>query len=166
MPLTPTQRRLALSAVLLVIAGGLAILFGRGPGPGRLWHLDLNSGELFPATMASAAPIAAPSGPLPDGSPAGVLAMVVVPAGGGKPEIAYIQRFTAEARSLRERQLRGEVLASGDEDRITAGIEVAAPPDTPGLTAAWHGINTRAGEAIIARLQMLLAAGGRVDLPR
>jgi len=41
------------------------------------WFYDLNTGRLFTAEKGLAPPIDAPSGPLPDGSPAGVRAYVL-----------------------------------------------------------------------------------------
>jgi hypothetical protein len=41
------------------------------------WYYDLNTGELFAAQKGLTPPIEAPSGPLPDGQPAGVRAYVL-----------------------------------------------------------------------------------------
>jgi len=41
------------------------------------WYYDLNTGELFTAPAGLAGPIEAPSGPLPNGHPAGVKAYVL-----------------------------------------------------------------------------------------
>jgi len=41
------------------------------------WYYDLNTGKLFVAEAGLTVPIKAPSGPLPDGSPAGVRAYVL-----------------------------------------------------------------------------------------
>ena len=42
----------------------------------KSWYYDLNTGELFAARKGLIPPVEAPSGPLPDGSPAGVKAHV------------------------------------------------------------------------------------------
>ena len=42
----------------------------------KSWYYDLNTGELFAARKGLVPPIEAPSGPLPEGSPAGVKAHV------------------------------------------------------------------------------------------
>ena len=42
----------------------------------KAWFYDLNTGKLFTAKSNLTGPIAAPSGPSPDGSPAGVKAYV------------------------------------------------------------------------------------------
>jgi hypothetical protein len=45
--------------------------------PTKAWFYDLNTGKLFIAKTGLTPPIAAPSGPLPDGRPAGVKAIVL-----------------------------------------------------------------------------------------
>ncbi len=45
-------------------------------GPKKAWFYDLNTGELFTAKSKLLPPTKAPSGPLPDGTPAGVRAYV------------------------------------------------------------------------------------------
>ncbi len=45
-------------------------------GPKKAWFYDLNTGELFTAKSKLLPPTEAPSGPLPDGTPAGVRAYV------------------------------------------------------------------------------------------
>ena len=42
----------------------------------KAWYYDLNTGQLFVANNDLTTPISAPSGPLPDGKPAGVKAYV------------------------------------------------------------------------------------------
>ena len=42
----------------------------------RAWFYDLNTGQIFRASSNAAPPIEAPSGPLPNGAPAGVKAYV------------------------------------------------------------------------------------------
>lgn len=65
----------------LVLAGVLARIVRRAPKPGfreskRVWFYDLNTGELFSASSKKVGLIEAPSGPLPNGDPAGVRAHV------------------------------------------------------------------------------------------
>ncbi|MFH1615693.1 MAG: hypothetical protein ABIG61_11505 [Planctomycetota bacterium] len=45
--------------------------------PKKEWYYDLNTGKLFTAQPGLNCPVDAPSGPLPDGSPAGVRAYVL-----------------------------------------------------------------------------------------
>ncbi|MBN2133057.1 MAG: hypothetical protein JW741_26390 [Sedimentisphaerales bacterium] len=67
------------SLLLLIVV--LAVIRRPAPGPeyeeGReAWFYDMNTGKLFTAGRGKAGPIEAPSGPLPDGGPAGVRANV------------------------------------------------------------------------------------------
>ena len=57
----------------------------------KAWFYDLNTGELFVAGDDLVPPIEAPSGPLPDGGPAGVRAYVLT----YKPQPDRSQRFIA-----------------------------------------------------------------------
>jgi len=67
--------------LVLLLLGGVVRIVRRAPKPGfreskRVWFYDLNTGELFVASGKQVGPIAAPSGPLPNGEPAGVRAHV------------------------------------------------------------------------------------------
>jgi hypothetical protein len=73
----------AIVALLLVIllASGVARIVRRVPRPQfresrKAWFYDLNTGELFSASSKQVGPIDAPSGPLPNGGPAGYRAHV------------------------------------------------------------------------------------------
>lgn len=67
----------------------------------KAWFYDLNTGDLFADKNDSFAPIEAPSGPLPNGEPAGVRAYVY--SYSGEPNdpnhfIVYLEKFTAEGK--------------------------------------------------------------------
>ena len=68
----------------------------------KAWFYDLNTGELFTAKSKLLPPIKAPSGPLPDGSPAGVRAYVFCyddPNGNApEPFIGFLETLTPEAK--------------------------------------------------------------------
>lgn len=70
-----------LSAGLLLIVLTIQWLGATGPPEvehiEREWYYDLNTGKLFTAEKGQTPPIAAPSGPLPSGAPAGVRAYVL-----------------------------------------------------------------------------------------
>jgi len=70
----------AASAMLLLVIA-LWLLIPDKPMPvvtiEEEWYYDLNTGELFTAEKGLAPPIDAPSGPSPDGKPAGVRAYVL-----------------------------------------------------------------------------------------
>lgn len=109
------------AAVLLIVA--LAAIYRQvcEPGgarlPAQIWFYDLNTGKLFPASIDSVPPIAAPSGPLPTGEPAGVLAHVVTCTTCDESEriIVYLGTRSPEAQA-RLAELR----------KIPAGTEVPA----------------------------------------
>jgi hypothetical protein len=61
-----------------------------------VWFYDINTGELFKAKAKLIPPIEAPSGPLPDGNPAGVMAHVFTyndSNGVPKTFIAYLEKM-------------------------------------------------------------------------
>lgn len=75
--------RVGITVVVSVVV--LALVYGLASRPGsrqefkegkRAWFYDQNSKELFVDSRKRAGPIAAPSGPLPNGEPAGVRARV------------------------------------------------------------------------------------------
>lgn len=71
----------SLSTGLLLIVLAIQWLGGNAPPEvehiEREWYYDLNAGKLFTAEKGLTPPIAAPSGPLPSGAPAGVRAYVL-----------------------------------------------------------------------------------------
>lgn len=73
---------LLVTTVALLILGSAVWKLGRNSGGVPVaqgvfaWFYDLNTGRLFQATCNKLGPIAAPSGPLPGGEPAGVRAHV------------------------------------------------------------------------------------------
>jgi len=76
-------RAAAIIALLfvLLLAGVLSRIVRRTPGrqfreSKKVWFYDLNTGELFSASSKKVGPIEAPSGPLPNGKPAGYKAHV------------------------------------------------------------------------------------------
>lgn len=68
---------------------------------GKAWFYDLNTNELFDAPATSIPPIEAPSGNLPDGTPAGVQAVVL--EGNGERKIAYIFTYPPETKAHLDR---------------------------------------------------------------
>lgn len=75
--------RIGVAVVLCVLV--LALVFGLAARPGpqqafkegrRAWFYDQNTDELFVESIKKTGPIAAPSGPLPNGDPAGFRARV------------------------------------------------------------------------------------------
>jgi len=66
--------------------------------PAKEWFYDLNTSELFAAKTNSFPPIKAPSGPLPDGQPAGVRAYVFQYDNESEEFIGFLETLTPEAR--------------------------------------------------------------------
>ena len=65
----------------------------------KAWFYDLNTSKLFIDEDTKLPPISAPSGPLPDGSPAGVRAHVYCRGFGdnqSKPFIAFLETYKTE----------------------------------------------------------------------
>ena len=73
---------IGITVVTVVILFVVVISLFSGPGAPEVqefkkgWYYDLNTGKLFVAKSSLVPPIEAPSGPLPDGKPAGVRAHV------------------------------------------------------------------------------------------
>ncbi len=67
-----------LTVILLILIIYSVVRTKSAPVPEyeKAWYYDLNTGQLFVAENDLATPIQAPSGPLPDGKPAGVKAYV------------------------------------------------------------------------------------------
>jgi hypothetical protein len=72
-----------------------------------VWFYDLNTNKLFKADEDMRPPVKAPSGPLPDGSPAGVRAYVFTTA--KEPNeldliIVYLEKFASQAEEFSKEQ--------------------------------------------------------------
>ncbi|MFC1677371.1 hypothetical protein ACFL3G_09965 [Planctomycetota bacterium] len=69
----------------------------------KAWYYDLNTGKLFVAEADQNPPIKAPSGPLPNGELAGVLAHVYKSYHdkNAEPFIAFVEKLTDEAQKTR-----------------------------------------------------------------
>lgn len=91
--------------VLLGLALFIVIKTGRPAGystPVSVYYYDLNTGELFAALSTEIPPIEAPSGPLPNGKPAGVRAFVYSCGDCSDPaqrRVAWLEKYTARAKA-------------------------------------------------------------------
>lgn len=100
------------AAILCVLAVSAAVVSAfwvfREPTyePGKAWFYDLNTKELFVAPGSSIPPIEAPSGSLPNGTPAGVQAVVL--EGNGEQKIAYLFTYPAEAKAQLDQMNAGD----------------------------------------------------------
>jgi hypothetical protein len=130
----------ALFSVLLL--GGVWCWAGREPADRRYpankkaWFYDLNTGELFSASGKQIGPIEAPSGPLPDGGPAGfrahVYSYVLEPNASEcfvgfleKPDPHTDARQLASARTNFAEWARGRLIRRVDDD---PWVSPASPP--------------------------------------
>lgn len=100
-----SQQKLLIAGVVMLIAAGLFIsqtLMSHQPGvPSGAWYYDLNTNRLFPGPNKALSPIQAPSGPMDDGSNAGVRAYVFACSSceqEGDRVIGYLEKYTPEGR--------------------------------------------------------------------
>lgn len=100
---------------VLAIAGGSVLLLvvmvvlqlipreaERFEVPEKVWFYDLNTQELFQVKRSKLPPIEAPSGPRPDGSPAGVRAYVYEKPDGSMGEVAFLEMFLPEGKEAQQ----------------------------------------------------------------
>ena len=93
------------SVLILIIAIVVILRDVAGPpipqGPTQTWFYDLNTAKLFPGPIGSIPPIPAPSGPLPDGTLAGVLAHVHTCKTCAESDraVVYLETRTPEAQA-------------------------------------------------------------------
>ena len=101
----PRRKLILVSVSILVLIGSVFSLWRSCSRPSprfraENWFYDLNTGQLFPGPRGAIPPIDAPSGPLPDGTPAGVRAHVFG-CGGCDPKnrtIAWLETYTVQER--------------------------------------------------------------------
>lgn len=129
-------------AVLLLIVIWLLIPGERTlelEAPGKAWFYDLNTGELFVDRSDLAAPIKAPSGPLPDGGLAGVKAYVFSYAA----EPNESERFIG---FLEKADPNGAAIGS-DSDEWGVGMLIRRLEDKE-----WVRANSKKGRAILTEV--------------
>jgi len=125
----------ALCALIFILTG-LSQIFGgsekSGPaGSSKAWFYDLNTGELFTAAAKELPPIKAPSGPLPDGQPAGVLAHVFSFA--DEPNelnrfIAFLETYTPDMKEqmsafLKSKNKNPDLLKDWNSGRLVRAVD-------------------------------------------
>jgi len=139
--LTRSQSLVGLGAALVLVASLVAVFWQlRGPSTSRFstteWYYDLNTGQLFAAPLGEIPPIAAPSGPLPDGSPAGVRAHVYGcgDCSEANRTIAYLETYTPEDRQRLQALLK---IQFGKEPPSADSGFMAGPED--GILLAGQG---------------------------
>ncbi|HEV57381.1 MAG TPA: hypothetical protein ENN87_07770 [Phycisphaerales bacterium] len=143
------------STLLLLIVVVSMLIGGESAEPvtsDQAWFYDLNTGKLFAVSASKVPPVATPSGPTPDGAPAGVRAYVVTYGSGGdrsEPTVAYLetrapdtppsayhaahQHFGAEwGKGLLVRRVDDPEWVPADSPTGRAIIERAHQPDDQG----------------------------------
>lgn len=150
----------AFSLLLLLLVWGLASRstpqreFEEGR---RAWFYDQNTGELFVGSSKKTGPIAAPSGPLPNGEPAGVRARVysyVLDPDESKLFVGFLERpdpdtpFKASAADMKEfsKWARGRLVKRVEDEQWVAAsspegheiVEALTRPNRKGQTPIYH----------------------------
>ncbi|NQU11620.1 hypothetical protein HQ590_12575 [bacterium] len=152
-----TQKVVGIASVLVLVLAVVLILRQLRPPPrpaipSQDWYYDLNTQQLFAAPVAQLPPIPAPSGPLPDGSPAGVRAVVYgcQDCGAADRSIIYLETYTAAARN--EAATRLQVTTDGrppqfrPDSATGTGVLVSDPQELN-----WVDLGTADGQAIAKR---------------
>jgi len=112
------------------------------------WYYDLNTGKLFIAKSDLIPPIEAPSGPLPDGKPAGVKAYVfsyTYEPNESERFIGFLETFTSEARKNQSKSAKSkagsaaELIKQWGQGRLVRRVE----------DEQWYAANSDEGRAII-----------------
>lgn len=104
----------------------------------KAWYYDLNTGELFVDKFDDIPPIEAPSGPLPDGSAAGVRAEVY----------SYVAEPTEDERQIGYLwKMEPGYIKSGENEDWDTGKLVKKPADK-----RWVKANSRRGKQITSEL--------------
>lgn len=115
--------------IMLVVLGAEALSGPAAISAGKVWYFDLNTGELFAARDGQTPPIAAPSGPQPDGAAAGVRAYVFACGDcGNKSErfVGYLQVYSLESKQPYLRRVedgQDKWVLAGDAEAIKIAKE-------------------------------------------
>ncbi len=120
--------------------------------PKQVWYYDLNTGKLFASTSGQNPPVEAPSGPLPDGQHAGVLAHVYKDRTdiNSEPFIAFLETLTPDAQKTRPTSLGPANERTEQEVKIwNQGRLVKRVEDDQ-----WVAYDSRQGEQILEEVSV------------
>lgn len=115
---------------------------------GKAWFYDLNTGELFVDDADKIPPIKAPSGRLPNGEQAGVLAYVlsfVAEPNDSDMFVAYLEKMTEKGKEYEllfrksKQDVTKETIDAWNSERL-----IRLPND-----AEWHSVNSEQGLALL-----------------
>ena len=134
----------AISFLLFVVIAISLLTPDKPPVPQEnkmAWFYDLNTKQLFKAKNSKLPPIKAPSGPTPDGSPAGVRAYVFGTdySNASEPLIAFLETFTPDGKEAQK-----EYDPKKHDSKLWAQGRLFKRPNDPNWTPA----NTPRGIAI------------------
>ncbi len=119
---------------------------------GKAWFYDLNTNQLFAAPRDSIPPIEAPSGSQPDGTPAGVGAVVF--EGDGQQIVAYLFTYPAEAKAYLAKINAGNFDGLDSMDQSESWVRAVEGGEWVGEFSAKAGEIKRKGmDAIGATMQ-------------
>jgi len=110
------------------------------------WYYDLNTDKLFKAVAGQMPPIAAPSGPLPDGKPAGVRAYVFSYSDDPNTTDTFIGFLETTDPNVPDQKPSSVDLRYEGAAELTKG-RLVRPPDKN----IWFPANSRMGRAVINR---------------
>lgn len=161
-----------IAVVLLIVSLGIIVLNSGGPSGGsiEMYYYDLNAKTLMVESSSALPPIQTDSGDF-NGVGAGVKAIIYscsdacgsVKAGmsidelrAAGADIAYLERYTAEAKALLERQLAGETLDPATEEQVLMN-DVTEVSDITG--ERWMSMDSDAGLGMMQDLAEKCSGG-------
>ncbi|MBI4581376.1 MAG: hypothetical protein HY718_16865 [Planctomycetes bacterium] len=148
----PPKSRLIAVLVVVAILGAAGLLYwllvgGGTAGPKQAWYYDLNTGQLFTAEVTKELPVAAPSGPAPEGQPAGVRAFVFSSGDCSNPSDRFIGWLETLGRTS------GSPAVAGGSDRMRPADPLGRPVGERLIRREkdrnWVAANTPHGIAIV-----------------
>jgi len=134
--------------MLVLFASGSDELLVESKTKGKAWFYDLNTGELFVDNADKIPPIKAPSGRLPSGEHAGVLAYVLSFAAEPNDSdmfVAYLEKMTEKGKKYEllfrksKQEVTEKTIDAWNSERL-----ICEPNDTE-----WHSVNSEQGQAIM-----------------
>jgi hypothetical protein len=142
---------------VVLLSAGRETPARRYQGDKKAWFYDLNTGELFSASSKQTGPIEAPSGPLPNGGPAGLKAHVysyVLDPNASEHFVGFLERPDpqADAKQLASDQshfpewARGRLIKRVDDETWVSPtsrrgrdiIQELTQPNDQGQTPIYH----------------------------
>lgn len=147
-----TKIKFAVIFVCLLGAAGFLLIQGGVNGAGaekQAYFYDVSAEQLFAAPVKSIEPIEGVDGPERDGVRAVVIADESAPDG---KRIAYLQKYTDDARKIREKIVEAE--ASGGKPPVYNKQFISANTLIRSIDSEkWHAMNSKEAAAIITKFR-------------